>query len=225
MILVGTPNAGSVESLVNFIDGMPIGPFLPKFSSTLVGTIPAVYQLLPRNRHQRVLDATQTSKVIDIYDPNVWIENQWGLARQDNDSILQQLLPNISSPEQRREIALDHLRKSLKKSEAIAAALDRSASPPQAVSIHLFAGGAIETEATLTIDAEGNYAVLATEYGDGTVVRSSALLDERIGQEWQPTLQTPIEFDDINFIAEDHLGLTKDPSFSDNLLFLLLEQN
>lgn len=225
LILVGTPNAGSVESLVNFIDGMPIGPFLPKFSSTLVGTIPAVYQLLPRNRHQRVLDATQTSKVIDIYDPNVWIENQWGLARQDNDSILQQLLPNISSPEQRREIALDHLRKSLKKSEAIAAALDRSASPPQAVSIHLFAGGAIETEATLTIDAEGNYAVLATEYGDGTVVRSSALLDERIGQEWQPTLKTPIEFDDINFIAEDHLGLTKDPSFSDNLLFLLLEQN
>ena len=225
VIMIGTPNAGSVEAVVNFADGMAVGPFLPKFSQTLVGNIPAVYQLLPRNRHNRVVDASQSEKTIDIYDPNVWIENQWGLAQADNDSLLQVLLPNTSSPEQRREIALDHLTKCLKKAESIAEALDRPASPPQSVSLYLFAGGAIETPATLAIDAEGNYTVFATEYGDGTVVRSSALLDERIGQEWQPNLKTPIEFDNVTFIFEDHLGLTKDPSFSDNLLFLLLEQN
>ena len=224
-ILIGTPNAGSVEAVINFADGMTVGPLLPKFSQTLVGNIPAVYQLLPRNRHKRVVDTSPLPKTIDIYDPDVWIKNQWGLAQIDNDPLLQVLLPDTSSPEQRREIALDHLKKSLQKAEAIAAALDRPADPPESVSIYLFAGGAIDTPAALTVDAEGNYAISATEYGDGTVVRSSALLDERIGQEWQPTLQTPIEFNNVTFISEDHLGLTQDPSFSDNLLFLLLEQN
>ena len=225
LILIGTPNAGSVEAVINFADGMAVGPFLPKFSQTLVGNIPAVYQLLPRNRHKRVVDANQPETTIDIYDPSVWIKNQWGLAQANNDALLQVLLPDSSSPEQRREIALDHLRKSLKKAEAIASALDRPACPPQSTNIYLFSGGAIDTPATLAVDEEGNYKVFATEYGDGTVTRSSALLDERVGQEWQPTLQTPIEFKNVNFIFEDHLGLTKDLSFSDNLLFLLLEQN
>lgn len=225
MILIGTPNAGSVEAVINFADGMTVGPLLPKFSQTLVGNIPSVYQLLPRTRHKRVVDTSQPPKTVDIYDPDIWIKNNWGLARTDNDFLLQILLPDVSSPEQRREIALDHLKKSLRKAEAIAAALDRPASPPESVSIYLFAGGAIDTSAVLTVDDKGNYAISATEYGDGTVVRSSALLDERIGQNWQPTLQTPIEFKNVTFISEDHLGLTKDPSFSDNLLFLLLEQN
>lgn len=225
LIMIGTPNAGSVEAVINFADGMIVGPLLPKFSQTLVGNIPAVYQLLPRNRHRRVVDASQPEKVIDVYDPSVWIKNQWGLAQADNDVMLQVMLPDSSSPEQRREIALDHLQKSLKKAEAIAAALDRPASPPPSLGLHLFVGSSIETPAVLAVDADGEYSVFATEFGDGTVVRSSALLDERVGQKWQPRLNTPIKFDDVNFISEDHLGLTKDPTFSDNLLFLLLEQH
>ena len=225
LVMIGTPNAGSVEAVINFANGMIVGPLLPKFSQTLVGNIPAVYQLLPRNRHKRVVNASQPEQTIDIYDPNVWIKNQWGLAQADNDAMLQILLPDSSGPEQRREIALDHLRKSLKKAELIAAALDRPAKRPQAISLHLFAGGAIKTPAVLAVDTDGNYSVFATEYGDGIVVRSSTLLDERVGQRWQPQLQTPIEFDDINFISEDHLGLTQDRTFSDNLLFLLLEQH
>ncbi len=224
LVMIGTPNAGSVESVVNFADGMIVGPLLPAFSQTLVGNIPSVYQLLPRNRHKRVVDANQPGKAVDVYDPDVWIKNQWGLAQADNDAMLQVLLPDSSSPEQRKAIAMDHMRKSLKKAESIASALDRPANPPPSLSLHLFAGSSIETPATLAVDTGGRYSVVATEPGDGTVVRSSTLLDERVGQKWQPRLKTPIQFKDVNFIAEDHLGLTKDPTFSDNLLFLLLEQ-
>ena len=225
LVMIGTPNAGSVEAVINFADGMIIGPLLPKFSQTLVGNIPSVYQLLPRNRHKRVVDANNPEKTIDIYDPDVWIKNQWGLAQAGNDALLRELLPDVSSPDERRKIALEHLRKSLKKAESIAAALDRPASPPSSISLYLFVGSSIETPATLAVDTEGKYTVFKTEYGDGVVVRSSALLDERVGQEWQPRLKTPIAFDDVNFISEDHLGLTKDLTFSDNLLFLLLEQH
>jgi len=107
----------------------------------------------------------------------------------------------------------------------MAAVLDRPAKPPEPVSIHLFAGDAIAPPAALAINDKGKYSVCEEEHGDGVVVRSSALLDERIGQEWQYQLKTPIDFNDVTFIFEDHLGLTKDPAFSDNLLFLLLEQN
>ncbi len=60
--------------------------------------------------------------------------------------------------------------------------------------------------------------------GDGTVLRSSVLLDEREGREWQPTLVTPISYHAIMLLPESHLGITKNGVFRDNLLFWLLEE-
>ena len=59
--------------------------------------------------------------------------------------------------------------------------------------------------------------------GDGSVLRSSALLDERVGGEWQPFVVTPIDFSAILFLPERHLALTRAPAFRDNVLFWLLE--
>lgn len=225
LIMVGTPNAGSVEAVDNFFNGMAIGPLLPSFDTTVVGTIPAVYQLLPRNRHRHVVAIDDPdSMAIDIYDVNVWKKYGWGLAARDNDPILQRILPDIQSAEQRYSIALDHLKKSLDKAHRIAQALDRPATPPQHVSLHLFAGDAIDTPSRVGIHPDGSHEYIAAEPGDGIVIRSSALLDERVGQTWTPNLQSPIQWDDINFIFQDHLGLTNDVGFADNLLFLLLER-
>jgi hypothetical protein len=55
------------------------------------------------------------------------------------------------------------------------------------------------------------------------VLCSSALLDERAGGSWSPGLVSPIDRTRVNFLFTDHLGLTRDPGFTDNLLFLLLE--
>ncbi|TFG77481.1 MAG: hypothetical protein E4H21_03260, partial [Thermodesulfobacteriales bacterium] len=62
------------------------------------------------------------------------------------------------------------------------------------------------------------------EPGDGTVTRSSALMDERAGGIWTPHLKSPVNWSNVMFLFTDHLGLTKDPAFSDNVLYLLLEQ-
>lgn len=61
-------------------------------------------------------------------------------------------------------------------------------------------------------------------YGETTVTRSSALMDEREGGIWTPYLKSPIKWSNVMFLFSDHLGLTKDPSFSDNVLYILLEQ-
>lgn len=42
-------------------------------------------------------------------------------------------------------------------------------------------------------------------------------------QSWSPALQTPIQFRDVRFLFDDHFGLTRDAEFTDNALYLLLE--
>jgi len=55
------------------------------------------------------------------------------------------------------------------------------------------------------------------------VLRASALADERMSGDWNPKVQSPIDFDSIFFLPYNHLGLTKNITFRDNVLFWLLE--
>ena len=48
-------------------------------------------------------------------------------------------------------------------------------------------------------------------------------MDERLGQTWTPTLRSPIDWTHVTFLFANHLGITRDPVFTDNLLYLLLE--
>jgi hypothetical protein len=59
--------------------------------------------------------------------------------------------------------------------------------------------------------------------GDGVVLRRSALLDERQGDAALGRLISPIGWYQSLFLFSDHLGLTKDPAFTDNVLHFLLE--
>jgi hypothetical protein len=221
-ILVGTPNAGSVQALVSLLEGQDFSWLLPGFPAPVLGTMPSLYQLLPRTRHRRALEGSQP---LDLYDPALWERLGWGLAAPDADPVLERLLPSVADPAARRRIALDHLRKSLARAQRFQAALDAPATPPPGLSLHLIAGDSEPTDAAVAVEAgSGRVRVVAREPGDGTVPRSSAVLDERVGGEWTPELVTPIAWDRVTFLFQDHLGITRDPAFTDNLLFLLLEQ-
>jgi len=58
--------------------------------------------------------------------------------------------------------------------------------------------------------------------GDGVVLRASALADERMGGNWKPIVQSPVDFHSVFFLPYDHMGLTKSTIFRDNVLFWLL---
>ncbi|MCH8014723.1 MAG: hypothetical protein IH823_08125, partial [Candidatus Dadabacteria bacterium] len=181
------------------------------------------YQQLPRTRHRAILD--QNRNEVDILDADLWIENGWGLADPNQEKVLEWLLPDISDPKERREIAIDHLRKSLKRGKQFQEAIDQPALPPESLKLYLLAGDAILTGSAITVDSsEEHFKVTNYEPGDGTVTRSSALMDERVGGTWTPNLQSPIKWSNVMFLFSDHLGLTKDPAFSDNVLYILLEQ-
>jgi len=42
--------------------------------------------------------------------------------------------------------------------------------------------------------------------------------------EWSPRLVSPIDWSQVMFLFRDHLELTKNPEFTDNVLFVLLEK-
>ncbi len=165
-----------------------------------------------------------TQPVGDLFNADLWERMGWGLASPDQTGVLESLLPAVSDPAERRRVALDHLRKSLARARQFVTALDRPAVPPQGLELILLAGDARPTPAKLAVDARtGRTRVIAREPGDGTVLRSSALLDERQGGEWTPTLISPIPWDEVRFLFSGHFEMTKDPAFTDNVLYLLLE--
>ncbi len=227
VILVGTPNAGSAEALVQLVDGRKIGPLLPTYSPAVLGTFPAIYQLLPRARHAAVVwEGGAARPVEDLFDPELWVRNRWGLADPAQSEALAELLPREPSADRRREIALAFQRRALERARAFHAALDRrDAVPPRRLDLRLVAGDATPTPARLAVSrATGRVSVIGLAPGDGTVTRASALLDERAAEPFRPGLDSPLAFRQVLFLPESHLGLTRSGVFRDNVLWWLLEE-
>jgi hypothetical protein len=184
--------------------------------------MPSLYEILPRGRHHPLKNANG-EPVTDLFDPELWKSQQWGLADPRQEPVLKRLLPNIGNPEQRRVIALDHQAKALRRARQFTAALDVPAKPPDTLKLFLIAGDAKKTKKTAQIHPEGGIKIVKTGPGDGTVLRSSALMDERMANNLHRRLISPIRWNHVLFIFSDHLGLTKDPAFTDNVLYFLLE--
>jgi pimeloyl-ACP methyl ester carboxylesterase len=223
LVLVGTPNAGSISGLVNLVEGTRLSFVIPRYPPSLIGTMPSIYQLLPRTRHRAILAAD--GEPLDVFDAKVWQRYGWGLASPEADPVLADLLPEAADAETRRRIASDHLAKSLRRARRFHAALDLPAAPPADTYLHLFAGDARDTPAVTQVSADGRLETIVHGPGDDTVLRSSAVMDERVGrdEQWTPGLVSPIAWRDVSFVFTDHLTMTRDPTFTDNVLYRLLD--
>ncbi len=224
LVMVGTPNAGSAGSIEQLVNGVEYARVLPRYDAAILGTMPAVYQLMPRARHVPVVEA-DGDQPIDPLSIAAWERFGWGLLDPDQDEVLRRLLPDVKDAHERRRIAVDHLQKCLRRAREFHQALDQPATPPSGTSLHLIAGDANPTLAQLAVKPDGQIVTLQNAPGDGTVLRTSALMDERAAPNhpFSPRLQSPISWSSVMFLFTDHLGMTSDPAFTDNVLFLLLE--
>ena len=222
VVMVGTPNSGSLNSLANLVNGYRPTPLLPKYSPAVLGTMPSIYQLLPRGRHLTLQDPNG-QPIENILDPQLWVTNRWGLAAPDQDQVLAKLLPHVTSEDERRQIATDHLQRSLKRADRFMEALDLPSQPPEWIRYYLVAGDAEQTAKTARFDEQGRLQIIENGPGDGVVLRSSALGDERVGHRIMDRLASPIQWDHVIFLFSSHLDLTRNPAFTDNLLYFLLE--
>ena len=221
-ILVGTPNAGSPSAFIQLLKGVKFSPFQGRYPPAILGTMPSIYQIMPRDRHGNIAITPPTD---NLYDPEVWAKFGWGLADPDRDADLKVLLPGVEDKDARLRIATEHVRKCLLQAKWFQAALDQPAKKPDGLTLVLYAGDGLPTRDHVEVNAWGDIEKVGSSTGDGTVPRSSALLDERVGQPWRPFIETPINWDDVNFLPSEHLGLTSNGIFADNLLLLLLDTN
>jgi len=231
LIMVGTPNAGSILALQQLVEGVDFSPVTPEYPAALLGTFPSIYQLLPRDRHRPLEHriSTQPGLVLDLAPPpaiaqqDTWEQYQWGLLNSSQRQALRRLLPDAESDEARLAIARDHLAKSLEAARLFHEALDVPAAPPDGTQLHLYAGDGEDTPSKFSVDGQGRLRSAKQLLGDGTVTRVSALNDERVTGPWRAQLVSPIAWNSVTFLPADHLGITMQTTFSDNVLFRLLE--
>ena len=225
VILVAPPNSGTLSAFMQLVDGRKFGPTLPRYSAAVLGTLPSGYQLLPHGAEPAVVWADAPSESVgDLFDPELWQRMGWGLASEDETKELGRLLPNARDPEERRRIALDHQRKALQRARQFTQALDRRVPAPEGLDMYLVIGDAVPTVSRVGVDRKtGAVRVLERAPGDGTVLRNSALADQRTRALWTPEVISPIDWRDAFFVSAGHVDMTRDPAFTDNLLYRLLE--
>ncbi|MEI6420689.1 MAG: hypothetical protein WCP55_00600 [Lentisphaerota bacterium] len=219
LIILGTPNAGYLDTILE----MKRGTDLPPFPPVLLGTWPTYYQMMPAPSMRSVVYADDPGKAVDMFDINVWVKMKWGLADPAQAATLKTLLPDVKDDNERRRIALDHLEKCLKRAKSFIEAMQIStAQPPKDVRLYLVLGNAVKTSFRAAVDSKtGDLNVVEYAPGDGKVTASSALFDERAGKQWAPYFTSPIVWRGIIHLRAAHMGITTDPLFKDNILFLL----
>jgi pimeloyl-ACP methyl ester carboxylesterase len=225
LVVVATPNAGYLDTFTELLGGLRIAPELPLYPPGVIGTFPTYYQMLPHLSTRSVVwKDDPNGKPVDIYDPEIWIKMKWGLADPKQDDALKIVLPDIRTPEQRRAVAVDHLRKCLKRARQFSEAMSVEAFPPDNTALYLFLGDAVPTSRTARVDRETG-AVEVTDYeaGDGKVLASSARLDDREGRPWRKFEHSPVKWAVIYHIFAAHMGITSSQEFADNVSYYLLE--
>ncbi len=223
-IFVAPPNLGSISAFENLVNGRTFGLLQPTFSPALIGTHPSMYQLMPRDRHGRVrLGAPDGPMIGSLYDASVWEENGWGLMNPAQDAVLRVLMPDVRDAAARRKRARAHLVRVLTRARQIHRAMDLRATPAT-TDLFLVVGSGLDTPAAAVVDAETRrVSIPVVEDGDGVVLRSSALSDERQGGHVPADFRRPIQYRTVLLLPGKHVALTYNPVFADNLLYWLLD--
>ena len=217
LIVAGAPNAGYLDTFIEMVEGAYLQP-LPLAS---LGTFPSYYQMLP-TPHVKSIIYSDNNEQVNVFDPEVWKKMKWGLMNPEEDKTLKILLPDIKTKEERSLIAYDHLSKCLKRAKQFIEAMSVKADPPEKVLLFSVFGRGFKTSRRAFINRKtGKIERVEYSSGDGKVLVSSAVWDERVGGKWSFFLRSPIDWDYLLSLRAAHMGILKTPVFEDNILLLL----
>lgn len=78
LILVATPNAGSVFSVNAILNGNPVGMSNTTLSARVIAHMPSIYELMPPRAASPLVDHRGDTLDIDLHDPETWRHFEWG---------------------------------------------------------------------------------------------------------------------------------------------------
>lgn len=235
VVLIGTPNYGSVTALQRAITGVALG--LARIDPETIATMPGMFQLLPHPDRTWMIDIAGRRIDLDMSDASVWRRHQWSVWDPKARERLRAAAPDAADAERHLAALEAHVASELARSARFHRALSRrvAAGPTRYI---VFGSACFPTAARClleNIDGKAHirlkpeeirnplpgvpYASLMLEPGDGSVTKASLLardnLDPRVARTDFPIAWT-------TFICERHEDLTGSPTFQDNLLNVLL---
>lgn len=238
MVLLGTPNLGSISSLHAFIRGMPLvyGTVAPE----TLATFPSIYQLFPHALNDWLI--TQDGKPLDrdLFDVEVWQRFQWSVFDQQVEARIMGRYQDKQAGMARVLALRAYFAKQLERARRFVWSLTVPL-PNQPYKLIVFGGDCELTPARLLVEevngrseirlfphevtqpvAQVNYDQLMLEPGDGTVTKASLLARESLDLTIPRHKFSYFPIDYPLFLCESHDRLTGNISFQDNLLHTLL---
>ncbi len=242
VILLGTPNLGSVGALHSFLTGYRVGP--QRIPTESLATMPSVYELLPHPINMWIVAADGKPLERDLFFAGTWLAYHWSVFDPD---VIARIKRRFADPRQasaRVETLQKYLGKRLERARRFVWSLSYNETQQAPVKLVVFGGDCSLTPARVVVEESGgvdreakvrlypkeirhpvpgvDYSRLMLEPGDGSVTKASLLARESLN----PTVSRS---EDVFFplaysllLCEDHEHLTGNINFQDNLLNVLL---
>ena len=238
VILLGTPNLGSVEMLNAFIDGIKLG-FKRINPETLV-TMPSLYQLLPHPLNNWLVTAEGKPLNRDLFDIETWRRFQWAIF----DPKVRARISSEFKTKEEAEKYLDTLERFFNKAIERARRFVWSLTvplPEKHPLLIVFGGDCYLTPARIIVEeVKGeslirmypdeitqpvsgmDYEALLMEPGDKSVTKASLMGRNVLDPSVPRSKYSFFPLDHIVLLCEEHNSLTGNITFRDNLLNALL---
>ncbi len=228
LVLVATPNGGSIPSLDALLNGNRVGLSSTTLAPSVVAHMPSLYQLLPTAAAHPLVDSKGEPLAADPRDPGTWERLGWGpwaprTRRRREDPAA------VSDPEAEKTFLVAVLART-RSFHAALAEIPATGCPVRVLSI---GGDCLATPARAIVPERRGVpprfeawtraeAEFLQEAGDGRVTRASVLashLPDAHADE--PGCGIP-ELSRVVFGSADHHGIYSEPTFQSVLLRLLL---
>ena len=240
-VFLGTPNLGLVLSVNRFVNGYQFG--LKTIPIEVMITMPSIYQMLPHNLTNWIVDLKGNKVPIDIFDYKTWQQYKWAIF----DPLVREDIINNSDNSETAHEKIKTLElffaKNLIRGKQFLLALSENLENYSHEFI-MMGGDCEKTPARLVVEYyddkylirtmpsqvlqkyEGiNYEQLMLEPGDGHVTKSSLLARIQFDPS-EPRPESyffPIKYKIL--LCESHRTLTSNIAFQDNLLDILLSRD
>ncbi len=238
VILLGTPNLGSVKMMNGFISGIQLG--LKRINPETLMTMPSLYHLFPHPLNNWIVTAEGKPLDRDLFDINIWRSFQWAIFNPEVRARIKSEFANKEEAEKHLQTLEQFFDKSLERARRFAWSLTVPL-PEEHPLLIVFGGDCHLTPARIVVEevageslirmypdeimnpaADIDYNELLMEPGDGSVTKASlmgrSVLDPSVARH----KYSFFPLDHIVFLCEKHNSLTGNVSFQDNLLNALL---
>lgn len=242
VILLGTPNLGSIKIMNYFIDGIKIGGS-EKIRTETLATMPSLYQLFPHPLNNWIVTSKGKPLDRDLFDVYIWRRFQWSIFDPAVRERIRSRFTDGKDADQYLATLEKYFEKCLERARRFVWSLTVPL-PEGHPKLVVFGGGCDLTPARIVVEEVAgdslirmypdqithpepgiDYNALLLEPGDGSVTKASLLGRDVLDPSVPRNKYSFFPLDHAFILCEAHDSLTGNMTFQDNLLNELLSRD